>query len=389
LFSEQAPQQGHKIAKDVNTEENLWQNWYEDYIHQFDYEPPKQGQIIEGEIVSIAEDSILVEVGLKRTGIVPNRDLNLLDEEYLKSLSVGDSVHVCVLRQGSGDQDLLVSIHKGLEHKLWKEVEFHKENETILELPVVGMNRGGLIMQYKSLRAFMPFSHIPELKRVRDRNRSEAIKRDLVGKTLQVKVIEIHQDRNRIILSAQDVLEEQRRKQLEALEKGQVLQGKVVGIVDFGVFVNLGSLDGLVHISELAWQPVKHPSDLVKVGDEMEVQVLDVNLERERISLSRKALIPGPFDQFAEAHQVGETIEGCVTHVVKFGAFVELAPGVEGLVHTSEFGYSDFKDPKEVIHPGEKVLVRILKLDPERRRVSLSMRDVPLERQLAWTMETM
>jgi small subunit ribosomal protein S1 len=200
-------------------------------------------------------------------------------------------------------------------------------------------------------------------------------------------VIEVNRKRRRLIFSARAAQEERREQRLKELEVGQIIHGPVVNIVKFGVFVDLDGVDGLVHISKLDWQRVNHPSDLFKVGDEIEVKVIDVDVERERVSLDRKSLQPSPWDNFEQNHSPGETLEGRVTNVLDFGAFVELEEGVEGLVHVSEIGYSSTGRPQDVVRPGDRVLVRILDIDTDRERISLSMRQVPLERQIAWSLE--
>jgi len=361
--------------------------WFNQFLEDYDYETPKKGQVLEGKILRIDEDALLVDVGMKRDAIVPNRDLNSLDDDVLDKLSVGDKILVYVLRPPVGDQDLLVSLNKGIEHENWDQAEACLEDGTTLDLEVVGHNRGGLLVNFESLRGFLPFSQVPELRRTRDPKRAEEIKRSMIGTQLTVKIIEVNRKRRRLIFSARAAQEERRNKRLEELEKGQIIHGPVVNIVKFGIFVDLDGVDGLVHISKLDWQRIDHPSDLFKVGDEVDVKVIDIDIERERVSLDRKSLLPSPWDTFEQQHQPGETIEGRITNVLDFGAFVEVADGVEGLVHVSEIGYSSSGNPRDVVKKDETVLVRILDIDTERERISLSMRQVPLERQIAWSLE--
>jgi small subunit ribosomal protein S1 len=368
-------------------EETKEEKWFEQLVEDYDYESPKRGQILEGQIIRIDEDAILVGVGLKRDAIIPGKDLNNVDDKILENLSPGDKIIVSVLRPPVGDQDLLVSLQKGIEYESWQKAEQYLETGEMLELEVVGHNRGGLLVTFESLRGFLPYSQVPELRRIRDRQRAEQIKREMVGTELPVKVIEVNRKRRRLIFSARAAQEERREKRLKELEVGQIIRGPVVNIVKFGVFVDLDGVDGLVHISKLDWQRVNHPSDLFKVGDEIEVKVIDVDVERERVSLDRKSLQPSPWDNFEQNHSPGETLEGRVTNVLDFGAFVELVEGVEGLVHVSEIGYSSTGRPQDVVRPGDRVLVRILDIDTDRERISLSMRQVPLERQIAWSLE--
>lgn len=361
--------------------------WYDQYLEDYEYETPQKGQVLEGKILRIDEDAILVDVGMKRDAIVPNRDLSNVDDDVLDKLSVGDEILVYVLRPPVGDQDLLVSLNKGIEYENWDQAEAYLEDGTTLVLEVVGHNRGGLLVNFESLRGFLPYSQVPELRRTRDPKRAEEIKRCMIGTQLPVKIIEVNRKRRRLIFSARAAQVERRKQRLEELEEGQIIHGPVVNIVKFGIFVDLDGVDGLVHISKLDWQRIDHPSDLFKVGDEVDVKVIDVDVERERVSLDRKSLLPSPWDTFEQNHQPGETIEGCVTNVLDFGAFVEVAEGVEGLVHVSEIGYSSSGNPRDVVKKGETILVRILDIDTERERISLSMRQVPLERQIAWSLE--
>lgn len=360
--------------------------WYEQ-IDQYDYHPPERGQVLAGEIVGIDDENIFVDLGLKRTALVPSRDLNQLPSERLQNLSIGDQVMVYVLRQPVGDDDLLVSLAKGLEFEGWERARQAMESGATLELPVTGRNRGGLLIEFESLEGFLPYSLIPELHRMSDRQLSEAIKREMVGKNLPVKVTEVDQARNRLIFSAQAAKEDMRKHRLEELQVGQIVTGPVVSIVKFGVFIDLQGVDGLVHVSRLDWKRVKHPSELLKVGDEITAKVVGIDRDRERISLDRRVLLPGPWESFAAEHHPGDTIEGRVTNVVEFGAFVEVAEGVEGLIHVSELGYTASDNPQSVVNAGEPVLVRILDIDLERSRLSLSMRQVPLEAQIAWSLE--
>jgi small subunit ribosomal protein S1 len=371
--------------------ENNNQNpkWFNDFIEDYDYQSPKSGQILEGTVIHIEDDAILVDVGLKRDAVVPSRDISQLEQEFLSDLNIGDQVLVYVINTPSGDRDLLVSLNKGIEYENWEKAEQYLKDGTILELEVVGHNRGGLIIQYESLRGFLPYSQIPELRQTRDPRMIDRIKREVVGSTMEMKVIEVVRRRNRLIFSAWAAKAEKRQKRLQELEKGQIIHGKVTSVVDFGIFVDLDGVDGLVHISQLDWQRVEHPSDLYKVGEEIDVQILDIDIERERVSLSRKALLPSPWDEVAEKFQPGECIEGRVMKIVDFGVFVEVIPGVEGLVHNSQLGYSASQDARSTVKQGELVLVRILNVDTQRERISLSMRQVPLEKQIAWAIENL
>jgi small subunit ribosomal protein S1 len=362
-------------------------DWYENFLDNYDYQNPRPGQVLEGKIIRMEDDGILVDIGLKRDALVPSKDLSQVDEEYLSKLDVGDQIIVYVLNYAVGDKELLVSLSKGLEHQSWEKAEKYMQEGLNMELQIIGYNRGGLIVKFETLRGFLPFSLVPEIHGIRSPKRAEKIKNDMVGTEMNMKIIEVARQRNRLIFSAAAALEEQRKERLKELEKGQIITGRVVSIVDFGAFVDLSGVDGLIHISQLDWKKVKHPSEVLSVGDEVQVKVINVDVERERISLSRKSLLPSPWETIAETLHAGDYVEGRVTRIVDFGAFVELPAGVEGLVHISQMGYSSSQDPKNSVKPGETVLLRVLEVHPDRKRVALSMRQVPLEKQIAWAME--
>lgn len=370
-----------------SNKDNQQPDWFENFLSDYDYQSPKPGQVLDGAVIRMDEEGILVDVGLKRDALIPARDLSQVDESILASLEVGDIVTVYVLSQGAGDRDLMVSLSKGIEHQSWEKAEKYLQEGITVELEIIGYNRGGLIVKYETLRGFLPFSLVPEIHGVRSPRRAERIKNNLVGKQIELKIIEVARNRNRLIFSAAAAQEDKRRKRLEELERGQIITGQVVSIVDFGAFVDLDGVDGLVHISQLDWKKVKHPSEVVRVGEEIEVKVIDVDVERERVSLSRKSLLPSPWETIEETLKEGDYVEGRVTRIVDFGAFVALPIGIEGLVHISQIGYSSTQDPKTAIKPGETVLLRILEIHPERKRIALSMRQVPLEKQIAWAME--
>ncbi len=371
-----------------NNDSDFNQDWYDEYLDHYEFEQPKKGQILEGEILRINEDAIVVGIGQKRDAIVPVKDLNRIDREILEKYSVGDRVLVSVIYIPGGDKDLLVSLSQGIEYESWKSAEEFLAEESLIELEVVGHNKGGLLVSFESLQGFVPASQVPEIRQIQDRQRAQRVKEDLVGSLLMLKVIEVDRPRRRLVFSALTALEAKRKQRLQELEVGQIFhKARVANVVKFGVFVDLEGVDGLVHLSELDWERVKHPSELFKVGDEIDVQILDIDVEKERVSLSRKALLPNPWMIFSEAHHPGETLRGKVTRVMDFGAFVELTPGIVGLVHATEVGYSAGGDPQQVVKAGENVLVRILEIDAERERVSLSMRRVPKDIQIAWMSE--
>jgi small subunit ribosomal protein S1 len=358
---------------------------FKDMLEDFNYQIPERGSVMQGTILRIDEDAIIVDVGLKRDAVVPQRDLSSLDRESLKGLNVGDKVTVYVTNTPEGDQDLLVSLARGIEQGNWDEAEQYMENGTILELEVVDENKGGVLVRFNNLRGFVPASQVPDLRRLNDRQRLYRLKQNMIGSTLPVKVIEVDRHRNRLVFSAAAAMEEQRRKRMSELQAGQVFrQARVVSVVNFGIFVDLDGVDGMVHLSQLDWKTVSNPASMFKPGDKIDVQVLEVNLERERISLSRKALLANPWEQLQERYRPGDVVQGVVTRLADFGAFVRIEEGVEGLVHVSELGYSSGGKPEEVVSIGEEVLVRILDINPKRERLSLSMRRVSMDKQITW-----
>lgn len=358
---------------------------FAEMLDEYDYTRPQRGQIIQGKILRIEDDAIFMDVGAKRDAIVPHSDLDLLSEELIESLETGREIPVYVLRTPMGDEELLVSINKGLEQQDWDRAEeLIKEDETV-ELDVVGYNKGGLLVQFGQLQGFVPNSHVPELRYGGSPAQIESRKAKKVGERLLLKVLEVHQQRRRLIFSAKAAHKEQRKRRLRELEVGSAVEGRVANIVKYGAFVDLGGgVSGLLHVSEMAWHRVEHPSEILSVGDELEVEIQDVDVDRERVSLSRKAVMPNPWHTIEQRHNIGDLVEGTVTNVEDFGAFVEVQAGVVGLVHVSEIDIYGPATIKDIIRPGDEVLVRILDIDPYEERLSLSLRRVTPEEQIEW-----
>ncbi len=344
---------------------------------------PKRGEILQGKLLRIEDDLLYVDIGAKRDAIVPYEEVSQLDEQLLESLSRGDTVPVYVVRTPNEDGQLVVSLERGLAQQDWQRAEEMMNNDETVELEVVGHNKGGLLVQFGRIRGFVPNSHEPELRRINDRRRETSYKAKIVGETLPLKVIEIDRERERLVLSVTSARRELREEQLDDLQVGQVVTGRVVNIVDYGAFLDLGYVTGLLHVSKLAWEKVDHPADVLSIGDEIEVLIDSIDPNKERISLNRQALLPSPWQKFAGEHQEGELIEGVVTAVVDFGAFVLVAPGIEGLIHISEME-GHVENAEGVLQPGDTVLTRILSLDTERERLGLSMRRVTREEQVEW-----
>jgi len=339
----------------------------------YDYRRPRRGQVRQAVIISISEDEMIVDLGVKRDGIVPRRDLELLDDEYRTSLQAGDRVPVLILDASDRYDEIIVSLKQGLEQQDWLRAKELLESGEICEAKVTGMNRGGVIVPFGRLRGFVPNSHLLSVPVGLHGDRLRQAKRDLVGQTLSLAVIEVNQRRRRLVLSERVADRRRRQRLLEGLTEGEVRTGIVRHLVHFGAFVDLGGVDGLIHISELDWRHVTHPSEVLSVGDEVEVYVLSVDRERERIGLSRKRLLPDPWPLVAKRLRVGQVVQGTVTKVVKFGVFVDLGKGVEGLVHASEM---NGKATNTDLERGSPIAVRVLEIDRWRRRIALSLRRI-------------
>ncbi|TFG48270.1 MAG: S1 RNA-binding domain-containing protein [Anaerolineales bacterium] len=380
----QIPEQENQIPDDTQGKEEP--GWFKDFVDNYDIDKPQQGDMLKGKILDIQDSSILLDVGFKRDAIIPGQDLERVDKDLRASLSVGDEIYVCVTRTPMGDDDLLVSLQKGLDHKTWVMAEELAKGDGLIDLKVVDQNRGGLLVAYENLQGFIPNSHIPAIRKGTSTQLAGEIKSDMIGKVLPVKVIEVNQKERRLVFSARVVQKGLREDRLKEIEIGSVVKSRVVNVVDFGIFVDLNGIDGLVHKSEIDWERVNNPSKLFKVGDEIEVKIVGLDHEKERVSLSRKILLPNPWIKLAEKYKVGDLAEGLVVSVLDFGAFVELQEGLQGLIHISEIGYANTEDPKSVVKKGDPVLVKIMGIEPERQRVSLSMKRVPMSEQMEWMM---
>ena len=330
----------------------------------------EDGQIVEGTIVKVDHDEVLLDIGYKSEGVIPSRELSIRnDVDPSEIVSLGERIEALVLTKEDKEGRLVLSKKRAQYERAWGTIEKIKEEEGVVSGPVIEVVKGGLIVDI-GLRGFLPASLV-ELRRVRDLA-------PYVGRTVDAKIIELDKNRNNVVLSRRAWLEETQKEQrddfLTNLKPGEVRRGVVSSVVNFGAFVDLGGMDGLVHVSELSWKHVDHPGSVVQVGDEIEVQVLEVDLDRERISLSLKATQQDPWQQFASAHQVGELVYGRVTKLVPFGSFVQVGDGIEGLVHISEMSAHHVDLPEQVVTPGEELWVKIIDLDLQRRRISLSIK---------------
>jgi small subunit ribosomal protein S1 len=328
------------------------------------------GDIVEGTIVKVDRDEVLLDIGYKTEGVIPSRELSIKhDVDPNEVVSVGDEIEALVLQKEDKEGRLILSKKRAQYERAWGTIEEKKEKDEVVEGTVIEVVKGGLIIDI-GLRGFLPASLV-EMRRVRDLQ-------PYVGKTLEAKIIELDKNRNNVVLSRRAWLEqtqsEVRSEFLNKLAKGQVRTGVVSSIVNFGAFVDLGGVDGLVHVSELSWKHIDHPSEVVEVGQEVTVEVLDIDLDRERVSLSLKATQEDPWRQFARTHAIQQIVPGKVTKLVPFGAFVRVDDGIEGLVHISELAERHVEIPEQVVQVGDEIFVKVIDIDLERRRISLSLK---------------
>ena len=330
----------------------------------------ENGQLVEGTVVRVDKDEVLLDIGYKSEGVIPPRELSIRNGvDPNEIVAVGEKIEAVVLQREDKDGRLVLSKKRAQYERAWGRIEEIKEGDGMVSGAVIEVVKGGLIVDI-GLRGFLPASLV-ELRRVRDLQ-------PFIGTTIDAKIIELDKNRNNVVLSRRAWLEETQKEQredfLHNLRSGEIRNGTVSSVVNFGAFVDLGGMDGLVHVSELSWKHIDHPGSVVAVGDEIEVQVLEVDLGRERISLSLKATQQDPWQEFAGAHQVGELVYGRVTKLVPFGSFVQVGDGIEGLVHISEMSAHHVDLPEQVVTPGEELWVKLIDLDLQRRRISLSIK---------------
>jgi small subunit ribosomal protein S1 len=328
------------------------------------------GDIVEGTIVKVDRDEVLLDIGYKTEGVIPSRELSIKhDVDPSEVVAVGDSVEALVLQKEDKEGRLILSKKRAQYERAWGTIEKIKEADGVVEGAVIEVVKGGLIVDI-GLRGFLPASLV-EMRRVRDLQ-------PYVGKTLEAKIIELDKNRNNVVLSRRAWLEQTqsavRHTFLNQLAKGQIRSGVVSSIVNFGAFVDLGGVDGLVHVSELSWKHIDHPSEVVEVGQEVTVEVLDVDMDRERVSLSLKSTQEDPWQHFARTHAISQVVPGKVTKLVPFGAFVRVEEGIEGLVHISELAERHIELPEQIVQVNDDIFVKVIDIDLERRRISLSLK---------------
>jgi small subunit ribosomal protein S1 len=334
--------------------------------------PFEEGDVVSGKVVRIDSDEVLVDIGYKSEGVIPSNELSIRKSvDPADEVEMGEEVDALVLTKEDQDGRLILSKKRARFEKAWRKIEAAAESGEPVEGTVIEVVKGGLIIDL-GVRGFLPASLV-DIRRVPNLD-------EYLGTQIECKVIELNRSRNNVVLSRRAVLEEERKEQrqeiLDRLQPGFIVEGQISNIVDFGAFVDLNGIDGLIHISELSWSHVNHPSEILNIGDTVQVKVLDIDRDRQRISLGLKQTQEDPWQRVVSTYNVGDELEGKVTKVVTFGAFVEILDGVEGLVHISELAQHHVENPREIIEPGDDIRVKILEIDEERRRLSLSIKRV-------------
>ena len=355
---------------------------FAELLDQYLPEQLKLGQLVEGHILRISREGIIIDIGAKRDAIVPKQEVSRLSEEFMARLTQGGTAPVVVTHTPNGNEELEVSLRRGLEETEWQKAEELLRTGEIVERAISGLNKGGVLIDFGTLTGFVPNSHLPTLQYINDQNVIQRMKEEMIGDVLPLKVIEINHQRRRLVLSAKEAEQTLRQGRIQEIKVGSIVSGRVENIKDFGVFVNLGGVTGLIHVTKLDWFRVEHPSEILKIGDEVQAVVEAVDPERGRIRLNRQAALPDPWQVLPTVYAVGDLLEGTVTNVTDFGVFVHLPIGIEGLVHSSE------QHPAEggfrVVAVGDKVVTRIINMSPEHKRLGLSLRQVSEADEAEW-----
>jgi small subunit ribosomal protein S1 len=345
---------------------------YEETLHT----QLRRGELVEGTVARVDREEILVDIGGKMEAVIATSEIQ--NERGELSLQRGDHVSAVVIVPENSEGRPVISINRARAEIGWRDLQTKKDSEEIVTGEVVDHNKGGLIVSVDGVRGFVPLSQIVELRRGGSEEEVEEKLRSMRGQTLYLKVIEMNRRRNRLILSERAAAQERRAQQkdrlLSELQAGEIRHGRVSSLTDFGAFVDLGGADGLIHLSELSWGQVQHPSQVLKVGQELDVRVVGVDRENKKIALSLKQVEENPWTRIEQKYHVGDTVPAKITKLAQFGAFAELEPGVEGLVHISELSEERITHPKQVVREGEDVQLRIIKIDPQRHRLGLSLR---------------
>jgi len=346
-----------------------------------DIDFPKSGDIRDGVIASISQGQILVSVGTKSEGVISGREFDQIPEEDLKEMKVGQEIKVYVITPEDSQGTLVLSFNRAQEAVSWDKAEALMESKESFNSKIIGYNKGGLIVPMGGLRGFVPASQVSLSRRAEvSGDTPEDRFGAMVGQKIDVCVIEVDRERRRLILSERaastETRESLKERVIDELQEGEVKVGRVTSLADFGAFVNISGADGLVHLSEISWDRINHPSEVLEVGQEVKVKVISIDRDKKRIGLSIRQLKDDPWAAKAEEFQVGQLVEGTITRLTKFGAFARLQDDVEGLIHISEISEKRIEHPKEVLKEGDVVTLRIIRLDPENHRIGLSLRRV-------------
>lgn len=342
---------------------------------------PQAGEIRTGVIASISPTQILVSIGAKSEGVVSGRELEQLTAEEREALVVGQEVHVYVINPEDANGNVVLSLKRAQEQISWDNVERLLSGDEVIESKIIGFNKGGLIAGVEGLRGFVPSSQISAMRRSQSTGDTpEQRWQKMIGQPITVRVIEVDRERRRLILSERAASTESRQsikeRVIEELEEGKVYTGRVTSLANFGAFININGADGLVHLSELSWEHIDHPREVLEVGQEIKVKVINVDREKKRIGLSVRALQEDPWRARVEKYSVGQLVEGVITRLTKFGAFARLEGDIEGLIHISEIAEHRIEHPKEVLKEGEVKSLRVIRIDPDQHRIGLSLRKV-------------
>jgi small subunit ribosomal protein S1 len=354
-------------------------------LDAFDFPKLRQGDTVEGNIVSVSPTQVLVDIHYKADAIVDPRELERLDKDFVAGLAVGDPITAFVVQSEDKDGNVVISLARAQQEQDWHQAEELLQSQDVFEGLVTGYNRGGVIVRVGRVRGFVPASQLSARWQGQQDGEADPEQRwaRMVGQTMQLKVVELDRQRNRLILSERialrDLRKDQKDRLLSSLQRGDILKGVVTSIANFGAFVDLGGADGLIHLSELAWHRVEHPSEVVRVGQQVEVYVMNVDEEKKRIGLSLRRLTPEPWSVVGQSYVVGQVVTAKITRLTNFGAFAKIDDAIEGLIHISEMADYRISHPKEIVHEGDEVQVRVIRIDPQRRRVGLSLRQASEE----------
>jgi small subunit ribosomal protein S1 len=374
----ETPEDAEQVDSDLVLEGEdlaLMEQFLRDPAH--DYRNLKYGDTVDGRIMRVDRDEILVDIGAKAEGIVPSREMQSLPAEDRAALQVDDTLLVFVVQSEDKEGRAILSVDKARQERSWRMLQTAFEKAEVITARVVNYNKGGLLVNLDGVRGFVPASQVSGISRGPETQKQSDMAK-MVNTDLRLKIIEINRNRNRLILSERQAVQESREHKkdelLSSLQEGSVRTGTISSVCDFGAFVDIGGADGLVHLSEISWSRVKHPSEVLKVGDKVQVYILSIDNERKRIALSIKRTQSEPWTRAGEKYQLGQIVEGTITQLASFGAFARIEDGIEGLIHISEMGDERIQHPKEIVSEGQVLQARIIRIDPARKRMGLSLR---------------